>query len=90
MAIGAAVYAENTGKSYTYQEIMAALEQLKYRKSENRYLEPLFHNQAEYDQFVQRHQKNHVKVVDPAAYQGNVYLGIDVGSTTSKIALIGE
>ena len=53
-------------------------------------MEPLFDSQASYDAFLKRHSNHHVKTADLAAYKGNCYLGIDAGSTTTKIALIGE
>ncbi len=53
-------------------------------------LEPLFKDQAEYDSFLTRHSGHSVRTADPASYEGNCYLGIDAGSTTTKIALIGE
>ena len=31
-----------------------------------------------------------VKTGDLSTYEGNCYLGIDAGSTTTKIALVGE
>ncbi len=53
-------------------------------------LEPLFSSQQEYDDFLKRHGDNHVQTGDLATYEGDCYLGIDAGSTTTKIALISE
>ena len=53
-------------------------------------LDPLFASQEEYDAFCDRHGHNHVQTGDLASYRGNCYLGIDAGSTTTKIALVGE
>ena len=53
-------------------------------------LEPLFKDQADYDEFTKRHNGNHVKTADLSTYKGNCYLGIDAGSTTTKIALVSE
>ena len=53
-------------------------------------MEPLFANEAEYKAFQLRHEKNQVKKGDLASYRGNCYLGIDAGSTTTKVALVGE
>ena len=53
-------------------------------------MEPLFKNQEEYDLFIQEHSIHNVKKADLAAYEGNVFLGIDAGSTTTKAALVGE
>ena len=53
-------------------------------------LAPLFANEAEYEEFRARHDQERVKRGDLASYSGNVFLGIDAGSTTLKTALIGE
>ena len=53
-------------------------------------MEPLFDSQAAYEVFKERHSRNHVKTAELSSYQGNVFLGIDAGSTTTKIALVGE
>ena len=53
-------------------------------------MDPLFASQQEYNEFQERHARARVKKGDLASYRGNVYLGIDAGSTTTKLALIGE
>lgn len=53
-------------------------------------LEPLFQNSEEYDAFMADHTKHSVVKDDLASYEGNCYLGIDAGSTTTKAALVGE
>lgn len=53
-------------------------------------MEPLFHDEAEYQEFLQKHAEKDVKKGDFASYQGDLFLGIDAGSTTTKVAVIGE
>lgn len=53
-------------------------------------MEPLFADKAAYQEFVERHSKHHVATGDLQSYQGKAFLGIDAGSTTTKIALVGE
>ena len=53
-------------------------------------LDPLFASQEEYDSFRRRHGSSHVKTADLTSYEGNCYLGIDAGSTTTKVAVVGE
>ena len=53
-------------------------------------LEPLFKDQAKYDEFLARQSVNNVVTADLSTYEGNCYLGIDAGSTTTKAALVGE
>ncbi len=53
-------------------------------------LEPLFATNEAYKEFTDRHSKNHVKTADISSYHGNCFLGIDAGSTTTKLALVSE
>lgn len=53
-------------------------------------LEPLFDSQQEYDRFIDEHAKFAVAKGELSSYEGNCYLGIDAGSTTTKVALVGE
>ena len=50
----------------------------------------LFNNEEEYREFIEEHSKKDVPKGDFASYKGNLYLGIDAGSTTTKVAVIGE
>ena len=51
---------------------------------------PLFATHKDYDAFLTRHSEHCVKKGSLSDYEGNCYLGIDAGSTTTKIALVGE
>ncbi|MBQ8729838.1 MAG: 2-hydroxyacyl-CoA dehydratase [Lachnospiraceae bacterium] len=53
-------------------------------------MNPLFANQEAYDEFTKRHNSHSVVTEDLATYEGNCFLGIDAGSTTTKVALVGE
>lgn len=53
-------------------------------------LEPLFVNEDEYNHFITRHEKAVVEKTALSDYSGNCFLGIDAGSTTTKLVLIGE
>ena len=53
-------------------------------------MEPLFTDEADYEKFRTRHASHDVKKGDLATYESNCYLGIDAGSTTTKVALVGE
>lgn len=53
-------------------------------------MEPLFENQAAYDEFTERHKGHNVRNQDITSYEGNCYLGIDAGSTTTKVALVSD
>ena len=56
--------------------------------SETNRLTPLFSVEGEYERFKLRHQKNSVKRRELSKFQGECFLGIDAGSTTTKAALI--
>ncbi|MFA6807356.1 MAG: acyl-CoA dehydratase activase, partial [Eubacteriales bacterium] len=51
-------------------------------------MEPLFADINEYNRFVQRHNINKVRRNELSRYKGNCFLGLDVGSTTTKVVLI--
>ena len=53
-------------------------------------LNPLFRNKDEYEDFKKRHDKDKVNKKDLATYEGDCYLGIDAGSTTTKVVLIDK
>ena len=53
-------------------------------------LSPLFNNKNEYDEFCTRHEKSIVEKQNSVDYEGDCFLGIDAGSTTTKLALIGS
>ncbi len=53
-------------------------------------MEPLFHNEAEYQAFLARHSAHTVKKARLQDYHGKCFLGVDAGSTTTKVALVAE
>ncbi len=53
-------------------------------------LPALFAEPGDLEQFQQRHAKNAVVRRDLQSYSGPCYLGIDAGSTTTKVALIDD
>lgn len=57
---------------------------------EVRNLEPLFRNKKELEEFRSRHNKSKIKRKSLDGFIGNCFLGIDSGSTTTKIVLIDE
>ena len=88
-AIGSAMNAE--GK--TEVSLLALKKRLEEKVAidfEVARLEPLFKDKEEYDAFLARQSVNNVVTADLSTYEGNCYLGIDAGSTTTKAALVGE
>ncbi len=88
-AIGTAFCAEDSQED-NISQIISNLENAGEMSFELKRLEPLFENEAEYNEFASRHEKNRVKRRDIKTYNGGCYLGIDAGSTTTKLALISE
>lgn len=53
-------------------------------------MQPLFKNESEYQEFTKKHSVHTIKKAKLSEYEGNCFLGIDAGSTTTKVALVGE
>jgi len=89
-AIGAALSSASL-KSIELKQLCSRAEGLADFKDEGvKRLRPLFENEEEYETFRKRHMQARVKRADLAGYMGKAFLGIDAGSTTTKLALIGE
>ena len=88
-AMGSAMNADRE-ISFTMEEITGKLSGDIKMEFEVERMEPLFSSPEEYEGFKARHQKHHVRAGELASYRGNCYLGIDAGSTTTKVALVGE
>lgn len=90
VAIGTALTSRNE-KEFLFEDVLPKLEELLSQDmEENHILRPLFKDDQEYQAFVERHEKAKVKKVRPEEAEGYCFLGIDAGSTTSKIALVDE
>ena len=89
VALGASYYAEKQPQTYTLNSLIKAVENAPATVSKGR-LQPLFANEEEYRAFRERHAQASVKYEDLASYAGRAYLGIDCGSTTTKLVLLSE
>lgn len=89
MAYGSALSAASLSDVYDLDEIGEKLEHAK-AKQVRQSDPPLFTYQEEYDRFVARHNTHDIPRRDLSTYTGKAYLGIDAGSTTTKIVLISE
>lgn len=88
-AMGSA-FAADEKTSFTFERLINNLKSEKHLTMEINRLDPLFSSQEEYDAFKARHEKAAVKKAKLTEYKGDLFLGIDAGSTTSKLALIGS
>ena len=59
-------------------------------KEEDEKLPPLFSCDKEYEEFKEKHRTEGNGKGDFRTYKGKAYLGIDAGSTTTKMVLLGE
>ena len=86
-AMGAALCSTDF-ESRPFEELLKLLEESRGATTVVDTMPPLFQNQAEYDAFTARHNTSTPPQADIATYTGDAYLGIDAGSTTTKMALI--
>ena len=86
MAIGAALNSQ-ANKPESLSSIIQKLANVR-DSEEIETGEPLFTSKEEYADFVARHRATDLKFCDIATYKGEAYLGIDSGSTTTKLILI--
>ena len=91
VAMGATLLAKDESNITDIETLLDKLNSLDNESlSSKNTLEPLFENDIERSKFVNRHYIDKVRKNDIKAYIGNVYLGLDVGSTTTKAVLIDE
>ena len=86
-AIGAALCSEEYA-ARPFEELLKLLEESRDATTVVDTMPPLFQSQEEYDAFVARHNASTPPQLDIHTYIGDAYLGIDAGSTTTKMALI--
>lgn len=92
VAIGAALMNESESDSLTIMELMTRFskETEVRHNQENETLPPLFKSKEELNDFRKRHAKSQAETKSLKVYEGVAFLGIDAGSTTTKVVLIDE
>ncbi|WP_027338968.1 2-hydroxyacyl-CoA dehydratase [Halonatronum saccharophilum] len=90
VALGAALESKEEAvySSNRLYERLALLSNIKIDNTKS--LDPLFIDEDGYKNFKERHNQYKVARDDISNYSGSAYLGIDAGSTTTKMALISE
>lgn len=90
VAIGAAILSPK----YERLHLQTVLDHMKETDptqfSDTKHLPPLFRDDEEYREFVERHDKDRIKRREIKDASGKLFLGIDAGSTTTKAALIDD
>lgn len=89
VSYGAALYASHQKTAYTFDEFCKLLK-ATHSTGKVSTEPPLFADNDELDAFLARHTRADVKRTDIASYTGKAYLGIDCGSTTTKLTLTDE
>ena len=78
-------------KEITHEELLNKITTLKTSKESNgKSLNALFENDEDYKEFVERHDKNKVPRKNLSDFKGDCFVGIDAGSTTTKLVLINR
>ncbi len=88
-AAGAAMNTKEDN-SIDLEELLHKFDEKIHLDIEVERMEPLFKDEEEYKQFQTEHNRSAVKRGNIKTYKGKCYLGIDAGSTTTKVALVGE
>ena len=71
-------------------QLRRQIEESVSTRSEANLLPPLFQKEEDYQEFRQRHSAADVVRRDIRDYRGDAWLGIDCGSTTTKVALLSK
>ena len=88
VAKGAALDSLNT-KSISCNELNNKIINLKNSQDNTTNpLEPLFNDEEDYKNFKARHNTAKISKKELSTYEGDCYIGIDAGSTTTKLVLI--
>ena len=90
VALGSALYAKESKLSAKSAEELLSMVQNAQAVSEVLTGDCLFQSREEYTEFVERHKRHDLKYADLHTCEGDAYLGIDSGSTTTKLVLITE
>ena len=90
VALGASFYAEKNSTPIPFSTLCEKIQNSLESATTVHRLAPLFENEEEYKEFSARHALATTPERDPAEYTGNAWLGIDCGSTTTKLVLISE
>ena len=88
-AVGAALQSKDD-VSFSLEALSSLLTpELQVAQAVDR-LDPLFKDETEYKEFLDKQSKYKITRRDLKTYKGKCFLGIDAGSTTTKVALVGE
>ncbi len=76
-------------KEFSINQLQKLLKKIeKFKESESGSLTPLFKDEEDYQAFLKRQSQYSVKTRSIEDYVGDVFVGIDAGSTTAKVVAI--
>ena len=76
---------------FTNEKLIQKIENFKNSNDNTTHpIQPLFNNKKEYEEFKKRHSQASVAKNDLKNYTGDCFIGIDAGSTTTKLVLIDK
>ncbi len=90
VSIGAAIYAAKQKETFSYDELLERLQNAVNAGSGVSAEPPLFASEEEYRAFAARHAQASADFGDLCKASGGLYLGIDCGSTTTKLVVLDE
>lgn len=90
VAIGSAIYSKEDNREYEYEELLEIIKENRNEIATINIIDPLFNDESEYEEFKKRHNRAKVISKDINLYNGEAYIGIDAGSTTTKVVLIDK
>lgn len=90
VALGASLYAEKNATPIRLNALCEAIRQSLSQAPIISRMPPLFESEEEYAVFSARHAKATVPFLEAERYTGDATLGIDCGSTTTKLVLLSK
>ena len=91
VAKGAAILSSDEGKYIKIADLIKKLDSNEKNDGElTKRLDPLFDSEEEYQEFRERHKTEKIKYRDIKSYEGPIYIGLDAGSTTSKMVWLSK
>lgn len=90
VAVGAALLAEQK-EELDINDLIHKIQHTEHEQiTDTKYIEPLFSSEEEFNTFMKRHEQHKVERKPLEEAKGHCFIGIDAGSTTSKLAVIDE
>ncbi len=90
VSYGAALYASKQSDVFDFESLCKKIESSAGKTKKINSESALFKDEKELEEFKARHNRADVKRANISEYVGKAYLGIDCGSTTTKLVLISE